>query len=86
MTLQEIGIVCAICTPLVTASAVGGKLYGDAHIWVSAADYNSTELEKIQRDKRLLEFDQQNGTITPRGELELHELRDMEQRLLLKLQ
>jgi len=86
MTLQEIALVLAISTPVAAGMGTGAKLYGDANWWVSAADYNTTELEKVQNEKSLLEFDKQNGTLTPRGALELQQLKDREKRLLLKLQ
>lgn len=86
MTLQEIAVVCAICTPIVGGAGTGMKLYGDANWWVSAETYAETELSKIQREKQLLEFDKNTGTITPRGELELQQLKDLEKQLLLKLQ
>jgi len=86
MTLQEIALIVAITTPIAAVGGTGAKLYGDANWWVSAADYNTTELEKLQNEKQLLEFDKNNGTLTPRGELELQQLKDREKRLLLKLQ
>lgn len=86
MTLQEVALVVGITIPLLGGAGTGFKLYGDKHIWLASDTYNETELRKLQREKRLLEFDKESGAITPRGELELRELRDLEKQLLLQLQ
>jgi len=86
MTLQDIALVVGITIPLMGGAGTGAKLYGDKYIWVASDTYNETELRKLQREKRLLEFDKENGTITPRGELELRELKDLEKQLLLQMQ
>lgn len=86
MTLKEITLVIGMMVPVVGAAGTGAKLYGDRYWWVSAEAYNENELDKLTSKKRLLEFDKNNGTLTPRGQLELNELKDLEKKLLLKMQ
>jgi hypothetical protein len=85
MTLMELKGILVVLLPILGATGTGAKLYGDKYIWVASDTYYSTELQKVQREKRLLEFDKDNGGLTPRQQLELNELGDLEKQLLLRL-
>ena len=84
MTLNEIGIVAAICSSLVGGAGYVGKLVGDTY-WISSESYYAQELRKVQRDKSLLEWERENGGLSPRQQFELRQLEDQEQQLLLEL-
>ena len=85
MTLSEMGVVVAICTPLITGAGYLGKVVGDTH-WISSDSYFAQELRKTQREKSLLEWERDNGGLTPREQFELKQLENLEQQLLLELQ
>ena len=85
MTLNEIGIVLGITTSLIGGAGYFGKLVGDTY-WISSESYYSQELRKTQRERSLLEWERDNGGLSPRQQFELRQLEDLEKQLLLELQ
>lgn len=77
MTIAQIGQVMTVVVPLMAGGGYVGKLVGDQH-WVSAETYLSNELKKVQSDKALLEWEEQNGGLTPRQQFELKQLENLE--------
>jgi len=54
--------------------------------WVTQDSYLKSELYKVQKEKRLLEWENGNGGLTPRQQFELQELKDLEEQYKLELQ
>jgi len=85
MSLSEISQVIAICTPLLAGSGYVGKLVGDQH-WVSSDKYLTNEINKAQSEKALLEWEAENGGLTPCQQFKLKQLENLEKQLQQQLQ
>ncbi len=63
MNLTDVGIIFAICTPLVAGVGAGGKYYAD-HEYVTIASQNQKLLWDIEDEISYLQRKANDGTIT----------------------
>jgi hypothetical protein len=85
MPLNQIVQVIAICTPLLGGSGYVGKLIADQY-YLSNDKYLTNEINKAQSEKALLEWEAENGGLTPRQQFKLKQLENLEKQLQQQLQ